>query len=392
MSRALTRMFATLAAVGMLTLGGRATIRPRSGDGSAAALLVAAENAGRTDAAGHRATPPSSTSTSRATRRTAAWRRPTSSGAGQALDGTENGGRRDRLPDAVPGCAAAQAYLDEAEEVLSEMGTGITLQPDTPSVGDESRHYAGTISGSGLTAEAQNFLFREGPVVAKVYIVGFGTTLDDALPIAQAAADRTAAWLAARPQGSPGASPSVHRTAASPQPSMALATHREPELRALAHRSRPRLLAQDCANGRLSARASSQYTFRRVVRESRRRARRTWSRISRRRAARGPRTTRMGRWSGWNSPTPRQSCRRRSRIIETTATVRWCWSRRSTAAATPGWSCGPAMTHPPARRHRDIQPAIAAGQFATDRLRISLGDIVAGWSEIDAVELVGTVP
>ena len=31
-----------------------------------------------------------------------------------------------------------------------------------------------------MTIDVQNFLFRTGPVVAKVYIGGFGTTLDDA--------------------------------------------------------------------------------------------------------------------------------------------------------------------------------------------------------------------
>jgi hypothetical protein len=39
-----------------------------------------------------------------------------------------------------------------------------------------------------------------------------------------------------------------------------------------------------------------------------------------------------------------------------------------------------------------FSPPLKPITFATDRLRISFGDIVDGWSEIDAVELVGTVP
>jgi hypothetical protein len=64
-----------------------------------------------------------------------------------------------------------------------------------------------------LTLDVQNFLFRTGPVVAKVYITGFGTTVDDALPIAQAAAGRIDEWLGQQPAGS-AAAPVSSETAA----------------------------------------------------------------------------------------------------------------------------------------------------------------------------------
>ena len=101
-----------------------------------------------------------------------------------------------------PSPDAAQDYLDAAEPTLSESFTGLTLQTNTPVVGEVLRHYAGSLSQGDLTIDVQNFLFRTGPVVAKVYISGFGTTADDALPIAQAAASRIDAWLAEQPTAS----------------------------------------------------------------------------------------------------------------------------------------------------------------------------------------------
>lgn len=111
-----------------------------------------------------------------------------------------------------PSADAAQAYLDAAEPILSESVSGITLQADTPAVGEVLRRYAGSLSQGDVTVDVQNFLFRIGPVVAKVYIGGFGTTLDDALPIAQAAAARIDASLAGQPVASPVASPVAQGT------------------------------------------------------------------------------------------------------------------------------------------------------------------------------------
>jgi hypothetical protein len=95
-----------------------------------------------------------------------------------------------------PSPDAAQQFLDAAEPVLSESITGITLQAGTTGIGEVLRHYAGSLSQGNVTLDVQNFLFRTGPVVAKVFIGGFGTTADDALPIAQAAASRIDLWLA----------------------------------------------------------------------------------------------------------------------------------------------------------------------------------------------------
>lgn len=97
-----------------------------------------------------------------------------------------------------PDAEAAQAYLDAAEPVLSEVITGITFQPDTPAVGEVVRRYAGSLSQGDVSIDIQNVLFRLGPVVAKVYVAGFGTTLEDVLPIVSAAGARTETWLLAQ--------------------------------------------------------------------------------------------------------------------------------------------------------------------------------------------------
>ena len=105
-----------------------------------------------------------------------------------------------------PDPEAAQAYLDDAEEVLSERdpaASGLTLVPDAVTVGDVSRHYAGSLTSQGVTLDLQNFLVRDGPVVAKVFVGGFDTTAADALPIAQAADARIRAYLAGTTAGSP---------------------------------------------------------------------------------------------------------------------------------------------------------------------------------------------
>ncbi|MDP1854420.1 MAG: hypothetical protein Q8L26_09525, partial [Candidatus Omnitrophota bacterium] len=86
-----------------------------------------------------------------------------------------------------PTVEAAQSYLDAAEPILSETVTGIQLQADTPTIGESSRHYAGSLTQGALTVDVQNMLFRVGPMVAKVFVTGFGTTLDDLMPIAMAA-------------------------------------------------------------------------------------------------------------------------------------------------------------------------------------------------------------
>ena len=101
-----------------------------------------------------------------------------------------------------PNPDAAQRYLDAAEPTLSESFTGLTLQTDTTVVGDVLRRYAGSLSQGDLTVDVQNLLFRTGPVVAKVFVLGFGTTADHALPIGQAAAGRIDAWLADQPASS----------------------------------------------------------------------------------------------------------------------------------------------------------------------------------------------
>ena len=223
MSSSRTRLFAALAAVGMLTLGGpTTTFAADSEDGIGAALLLpedvpdGLEPLGIEDATEFDIDFPSYETNGGLDKANQKWAR-------SNLVGTERVAALIDFRMLFPDEATAGAYLDQAEQVLSEAAaTGLTLQADAPSVGDDVRWYAGTLQGDGFEAQVQNVLFREGPVVAKVYLLGFGTTVDDALPLAETAAERTAAWLAARPQlsprasGGPTAEPSV---APSPKPS-----------------------------------------------------------------------------------------------------------------------------------------------------------------------------
>lgn len=102
----------------------------------------------------------------------------------------------------------AQAYLTAAEPIRSEAAaSGLALVSDSSAIGEGYRHYAGQASANGQTAELQNILFRVGPIVAKVFVGGFGTTPADVLPIAQAAADRIVAALGAPASPTPAASP-----------------------------------------------------------------------------------------------------------------------------------------------------------------------------------------
>lgn len=93
----------------------------------------------------------------------------------------------------LPTPEAAQAYLAAAEPVLSEAASGLIPVADDVEIGDGYRHYARQAVSNGQTLDLHNVLFRVGPIVAKVFVGGYGTTTDDVLAIAQAAHERIAA-------------------------------------------------------------------------------------------------------------------------------------------------------------------------------------------------------
>ena len=120
MSRARTRVFAALVAIGMLTLGGPATISAAApDDGIGAALLVAEEAPegllplGIEDATEFDIDFPSYDANGGLDKANQKWSRNT-------LEGTERVAAMIDFRMLFPDDAAAQAYLDEAEEILSE--------------------------------------------------------------------------------------------------------------------------------------------------------------------------------------------------------------------------------------------------------------------------------
>jgi hypothetical protein len=111
----------------------------------------------------------------------------------------------------LPDAEAAAAYLDAAEPILSEaQASGLAPVMFTEPVGEDGRYYFGVRPVGDVELQMHNFLFRVGPVAARVFIAG--QELPEGLPtgIATTAADRIAASLRvpASPaaSGTPGAS------------------------------------------------------------------------------------------------------------------------------------------------------------------------------------------
>lgn len=74
-----------------------------------------------------------------------------------------------------PTDAAAVAYLDAAEAVLSEAeATGQSPVPSPPVIGSDSRVYGLVTSGDGGPVLLRTYLFRVGPIVAKLVAGGAG--------------------------------------------------------------------------------------------------------------------------------------------------------------------------------------------------------------------------
>jgi hypothetical protein len=274
-----------------------------------------------------------------------------------------------------PDAAAAQAYLDAAEPILSETVSGITLQADPPVIGDATRLYAGQLKSGDVTVDVQNLLFRVGPVVAKVYVGGFGTTTADAVPIARAAASHIETWLALAMASAGPASPSA--SAAPPGMSAAPGVSAPPA-------------GTNLHQWASSAAASSEY------------GPDDWS------AKEATGAPNVGRYQDdGHAWAPHQADGTTDWIeldypvaVQPTA-VNITESFGSGAVtlveafdpASGSWvELWSGKDPSPADTISTFSPPVAAVTFATDRLRVTLGDVIPGWSEIDAVELVGTVP
>jgi hypothetical protein len=272
-----------------------------------------------------------------------------------------------------PDEASAVAYLDSAEPILSESVTGLAPRSDGVAVGDDTRHYAGTLSQGGVTVMSENILFRTGPVVGKVYITGFDVPFDEAASIAAAAAERTEAWLAA---DGPNAGAS---DGASPQASAAASGSVEPDE------------AGTVRQWAAGAAATSEYTAD------------GWSAI---RATGPPDVPEWSdderAWASLGSDAGIQSIEvtyetavvpREVNVIESYnggAMVRLeAWDPTEQA-----WSELWSVRDPsPSDRIATFSPELLPVAFATDTIRVTLDtDLVPGFNEIDAIELVGTAP
>lgn len=276
---------------------------------------------------------------------------------------------------AFPTPDAAQAYLEAAEPILSEAVTGLELQADTPMLGEASRHYAGTLSDGSVTIAVQNLLYRVGPVVGKVFVGGFDTTFEDLLPIAVAAGARTETWVIAQLLGSPDAS----LVPASLVPSGTAAPGRSAgpagaELRQWAVEATAS--SQYGSDSWSAQRATGEPDVDSYVDDTD-----AWAPMS----ADG--TVEWLELGYAQAVVPTEVNIVESLGNGTVTTV------EAYDAATDGWALLWSGDDPTPPELATFSPPLEAISFATDRLRITIDtSLVPGWNEIDAVELVGTVP
>ena len=147
-----------------------------------------------------------------------------------------------------PSPEQAQAYLDAAEPLLSEVAvSGLKPISDATTIGEGYRHYALQTFANEQPVALQNVLFRVGPMVAKVFVGGFGTTDEDVLGLARTAAARMTAALAGPPRAPRRAVPAEPRRLpppATPPGSSASGPaqpgHAPPTAATAGRRSRPR--------------------------------------------------------------------------------------------------------------------------------------------------------
>lgn len=280
---------------------------------------------------------------------------------------------------------AAQAYLEAAEPILSEAVTGLELQADTPTLGQASRHYAGTLSQGSVTISVQNLLYRVGPVVGKVFVGGFDTTFEDLLPIAMAAGARTEAWVIAQLLASP--EPSLPPASLAPA-TMVLATF-GPDLTTTPGGSTAPA-GSELRQWAVEATASSQYGSD------------SWS--ARRATGEPDVDSYVDDTDAWTTASSDGGIEwlelgYAQAVVPTQVNIVESLGNGSVIlveaydAAQDGWVRLWSGDDPTPDELATFSPPIESISLATDRLRITIDTArVPGWNEIDAVELVGSVP
>ncbi len=281
-----------------------------------------------------------------------------------------------------PTSAAAQAYLDAAEPVLSESAaSGLSLVQGDIGVGEGYRHYAGTVVANGDTVEMHTVLFRVGPVVAKEFVGGYGTTSADVTGIAKASYGRIAAIVSpdaiASPEVVVATSPEVLATAGPDVPQTAEPA-RSPGADGAIHQ------------WAVAATASSVY---------------------------GPSGWSAQQATGSPDVTAHADDQRAWAPVAKDGTTEWLDLRYDQAVvptavaihesfnpgfvtrveaydtATASWITLWQGTEPTAAGAiGTFTPTLAATDVAVDRIRVTIDTNVPDWNEIDAVELVGTPP
>jgi hypothetical protein len=120
---------------------------------------------------------------------------------------------------ALPTAEDAAAYLDAAEPILSEASdTGLMPVADGP-IGEDARHYSGTVDSLGDTLILDVFLFRVGATAAKLFVAGLDGAGDEASPIARAALARLGGEPAATADATSPTETGVPRATRSPDAS-----------------------------------------------------------------------------------------------------------------------------------------------------------------------------
>ena len=271
----------------------------------------------------------------------------------------------------------AQAYLDAAEPALSEVAaSGLKPVSGGIAIGDGYRHYALETVANEETVELQNILFRVGPMVAKVFVGGFGTTDEDVAALARAAHARMTAVLPGpdvtappSPAASPldAASPSV-----APSPDASVAADG--------------FIHQWAA----TATASSEY-------ESD-----SWSSQQ---ASGSPDTLTYGdNQTAW-APSLKDGTaewldlRYDQAVVPANVSIHesdgngFVTKVEAYDAATSTWVTLWQGSDPTATGAvGTLSPPLAPTDVAVDRIRVSIDTSVPDWNEIDAVELVGNPP
>lgn len=254
-----------------------------------------------------------------------------------------------------PGRDDAAAYLDAAGATLEQSTSGLTPASDAPTVGDASVTTTGHQSVGDQVVDVVDIVFQTGPMIGRVRISGYGTTVADAQAIGTQAGARVAAWLAgsADAGGSPPPAGSVvHEWATGADASSAYGTTGWSATAATGAPDVPSYADDQRAWAPASADGTTD-------------------------------------WLELDYPWA---------VVPSSVGIVESWGNGAVIgvefhdAATDTWVSVWSGTDPTAAELATFRPPITPVDFATDRIRLTLGDVVPGWSEIDAVELVGTIP